>query len=262
MKNKILKKRNIWFHIIVGYLSCGIWAIVYFYYKNKDNKDKQTELKKKQMEIENMKKDILKNTKISISFGSDRGTYNECKRKSLYSKSNTVNYVDDYIIFDLETTGLYPNGDKIIEIGALKYKNNQLIDKFELLIDPEIEISSKISRITGITNEMIIGCEKINTVLPKFINFIEDYTLIAYNSSFDLGFIEYNINNLKMNEIKNKTIDALFFAKICINNTENLKLETLKKHFKLNFGSHRALEDCHTTNHIYQYCKEQYLLKK
>ena len=93
--------------------------------------------------------------------------------------------VDDYVVFDLETTGLDPFTCKIIEIGALKYKNNELVDEFSFLINPDCPISSTITNITGIDNETIKDAPKIAEILPKFITFIEDLTLIAHNSSFD-----------------------------------------------------------------------------
>lgn len=177
------------------------------------------------------------------------------KEKSLYRTTKTRKLVNDYIVFDLETTGLDCNQNKIIEIGALKYKNNELVDKFNVLINPKEKLESKIIKLTGITDEMLKNCETIETVLPKFINFIEDLTLIAHNGSFDLGFVESNINKLKLDMIKNKNIDTLYLARRYIPESENHKLETLKKKFKLNYGSHRAIEDCYVTNYIYQYCK-------
>ena len=149
------------------------------------------------------------------------------KEKSLYQKNRTKNFYDDYIVFDLETTGFDPISDKIIEIGALKYKNNVLMEKFNMLINPEIKLPKNIIELTGITDNMLTNCKTINDVLPKFIDFIEDYTLIAHNASFDIGFIEQNIKKLNINMIKNKNFDTLYSAREFIS-TENHKLETLK----------------------------------
>ena len=82
--------------------------------------------------------------------------------------------VDDYVVFDLETTGLNPLESKIIEIGALKYKDNQLINNFSVLINPECDIPEIITNITGIDNETIKYEKTIKEVMPKFIEFIED----------------------------------------------------------------------------------------
>lgn len=166
------------------------------------------------------------------------------------------NYVEDYIVFDLETTGFSPITDKIIEIGALKYHNDKLIDTFDVLINPKTKIPEKITELTGITNEMVSEKETIETALPKFLKFIENYPLIAHNSSFDLGFIEENMKKLNLKKLENKTIDTLELARKNIP-TYNHKLTTLKNYFRLNYASHRSLEDCYVTQYVYIYCKEK-----
>lgn len=238
----VLKKRSIWFHIIVGYFSGFLWTILYFYCKYRSNTIE---------EQKNLEKNS--NIKMTISFN-DNYKRNE---KSLYKKNKTRKMVSDYIVFDLETTGLDCNYNNIIEIGALKYINNQLIDEFNVLINPCEKLDSKIIEITGITDEMLKKCDTIDKVLPKFIEWIENYTLIAHNGSFDLGFIESNIKKLNLTMIDNKIIDTLYLAREFISDTPNHKLETLKQHFNLEYGSHRAIEDCNVTNYIYQYCKEK-----
>ena len=176
-----------------------------------------------------------------------------------YNKEKEL--VKDYVVFDLETTGFDPKTCEIIEIGALKYKNDQLVAEFNVLINPQIPIPSNITSITGINDEMVKDAKTINEVLPKFITFIEDLTLIAHNSSFDLSFIEENIKKLNLTMINNKNIDTVYLARKYIKETTNSKLETLKKHFNLEYGSHRSLEDCYTTNYVYQYCKSKALVK-
>lgn len=169
--------------------------------------------------------------------------------------------VDDYVVFDLETTGLEPKDSQIIEIGALKYKNNQLVKEFSVLINPECDIPEVITKITGIDDTLIKNKETIKEVMPKFIDFIEDLPLVAHNSSFDLAFIEENIKRLGIPMITNKNIDTLELAKIYIPKAYNHKLATLKNYFKLHYGSHRSIDDCQTTNYVYQYCKKKALVK-
>lgn len=181
--------------------------------------------------------------------------------KSLYCKTKTKKLVDDYVVLDIETTGFNAKTDKIIEIGALKYKNDELIEQFDLLINPNEKLSNKIVKLTGITDEMLKNCDTIDEVLPKFLSFIEDYTLLTYNGSFDLGFIEQNIKNLNLNMIENKNIDVLYLARTNISDTENHKLTTLKKYFELDFNSHRAIDDCLTTQYVYKYCKDKSTIK-
>ena len=169
--------------------------------------------------------------------------------------------VKDYVVFDLETTGLDPKSSEIIEIGALKYLNDELVDEFSVLIKPKDAIPSEITNITGINDDMVKDALSIKEVLPQFINFIGNLTLIAHNSSFDLSFIEENILKLDLPMIDNKNIDTVVLARKYIPKAYNCKLETLKKYFKLDYGSHRSVDDCKTTNYVYQYCKKQALVK-
>ena len=171
-------------------------------------------------------------------------------------------FVSDYVVFDLETTGLDATNDRIIEIGALKYQNNELVDEFSVLINPEVKLPPVITRITGLSDEDLQDKNTIESVLPEFLSFIEDYTLIAHNSEFDLGFIEENIKRLNLEMINNKNIDTIEIARKYIPKAYNYKLETLKKYFHLEFGSHRSVDDCKTTNYVYQYCKDKSLAIK
>lgn len=170
---------------------------------------------------------------------------------------NMRKFTDDYIVFDTETTGLKDEIDSIIEIGALKYVNNELVEEFSVLINPQKEIPEIITSITGITNDMVSNEATIEKVLPEFMDFIKDYPVICHNAPFDIGFINANLKRLGMNEMKNETLDTVELAREFIPRAYNYKLETLKKYFKLDFGSHRSVEDCKTTNYIYQECKKR-----
>lgn len=169
---------------------------------------------------------------------------------------------DDYVVFDIETTGLNKDYDYIIEIGALKYRNNVLVDEFNYLINPKIKLPEIITTITGIKDEDLINQDTIDNILPKFIDFIEDLPLIAHNNEFDLGFINKNINDLNLNKLNNKNIDTLALARIYLPQMYNYKLETLKKYFNIKQVSHRAIGDCYTTNYVYQECKKRATIKK
>lgn len=179
----------------------------------------------------------------------------------MISFNREKNLVDDYVVFDLETTGFDPKISRIIEIGALKYKNNELVEELSILVNPGCSIPDVITAITGIDDEMVSDAISIKEALPKFIAFIEDLPLVAHNSRFDLSFIEENILQLGLPMIKNTNIDTVYLARKYIKNVYNHKLETLKDHFGLTYSSHRSVEDCLTTNYVYQYCKEQALVK-
>lgn len=175
----------------------------------------------------------------------------------MISLNREKKFVDDYVVFDLETTGFDPKTARIIEIGALKYKNNELVEELSILVNPECEILDVITMITGIDDELVKNAITIEEALPQFIQFIEDLPLVAHNSNFDLSFIEENINRLELPMITNKNIDTVYLARKYIKGVFNHKLETLKNYFRLTYSSHRSIEDCLTTNHVYQYCKSK-----
>lgn len=102
--------------------------------------------------------------------------------------------IDDaeFVAFDIETTGLDKKEDAIIEIGAVKIKNGEIIDKFDTFVDPERYISYDITQLTGISNEMVVGQPTIDIALMKFKEFIGNSVLIAHNAQFDMSFIRNN----------------------------------------------------------------------
>lgn len=177
-----------------------------------------------------------------------------------YQKVKTLDMPKDYVTIDVETTGLDFNNDRIIEISAIKYINNSEVDSFSYLVNPNMKLSETIIRITGITNEDLIDKTTIDEVLPKFIHFIEDYTLVAHNASYDFKMITAECNRCHLEVIKNKIADTLVFAKRYYSKkeVENYKLETFKKYFNLDYQSHRALADCYTCAYLYQQCLEKY----
>jgi DNA polymerase III subunit epsilon len=102
-----------------------------------------------------------------------------------------------YVIFDLETTGLSPAKDAILEIGAMVVSNGVVTDEvFERFVQPGRSIPWFITRINGITDAMVRGADRIDQVLPEFLEFVAGRTLVAHNASFDLGFVQHNANRL------------------------------------------------------------------
>ena len=106
---------------------------------------------------------------------------------------------DTFVVLDLETTGLDPNKDDIIEICALLIEKERISKVFHTLVNPGYLIPKKITDITGITNTMLVGKPKIEEIIYDFDNFIKEYTIIGHNISFDLAFLE-KIYNVYMNK--------------------------------------------------------------
>ncbi|SHE41784.1 MULTISPECIES: 3'-5' exonuclease [Caloramator] len=176
-------------------------------------------------------------------------------KKIIYSEK----VYKSFVALDLETTGLHPESDKIVEIAAIKYDNYNIIDSFHTLINPKIEIPSYITSINGISNDMVKTKPTIDQVFPKFIKFIEDLPIVAHNAGFDGKFIKYSSFYLYNKDIINNIfIDTVKIAKKIYPQLPNHKLETIKNFYGLNLKSHRAYDDTLVAANIYMdYCKRQ-----
>lgn len=148
-----------------------------------------------------------------------------------------------YVAIDLETTGLHPDKDKIIEIGAVKWINGAEI-YFETIININNQIPEMITKLTGITNEMVQSGKKINTALLDFLNFIGDLPVVGYNLNFDVQFLNTALQQCGMPKLDNKQLDLLGIVKKEQLFQENYKLETSLKSYGIRGPvPHRALAD-------------------
>lgn len=165
-------------------------------------------------------------------------------------------FQQNYVVLDIETTGFSPENDDIIQIAAVKYLNDVEYDKFSTYIKPTNIITNSITKLTGITNEMVENAPKIDSVLPALTLFLENYSVICHNGSFDIRFINKNLQQIGLPPLKNKLIDTLQLSRLAIKDSENYKLETLKEYLKISCPSHNAEFDCFVTAKLYQYCKD------
>lgn len=179
-----------------------------------------------------------------------------------YKDRNRIKYSkveaapNDYIVFDLETTGLDHIENDILEIGAIKYNNGIEVDRFHTYVKIGKPIPPFITNLNGISKDTIKDAPLIRTALRNFLNFIGNYNLIAFNSDFDMSFMQYNCEKKLNTLINNDVIDALPLARKYLPQLPNKKLETVKQHFGLTVGSHNAIDDCFVTNYLYQYCRQ------
>ncbi|MEG0564115.1 exonuclease domain-containing protein [Anaerorhabdus sp.] len=165
--------------------------------------------------------------------------------------------VDDFVVIDIETTGLNSSVDKITEISAIKVVNNIPVDCFSELINPLVDISKKIEKITGINNEMVADKPTIDKIIPSFIDFIGNNLLVGHNLQFDLEFLNHHI---EFNE-KHKYTDTYRLARKYIKDIDSYKLSNLVDYFNIKHKpSHRGLDDCAATlilyDRIYKYIYE------
>ena len=164
-----------------------------------------------------------------------------------------VGILKDYVLFDIETTGLSPDTDAIIELSALKVYNHEVVDEFSTLIDPGIHIPYCASSINGITDDMVKDSPDIAKALNEFIFFSGSSVLVGHNIiRFDLKFIQRDavINTGK--QIKNDYLDTLIVAKRYLPELESHSLESLAGYYDISYkGAHRAIADCYINKKVY-----------
>ena len=157
------------------------------------------------------------------------------------------------IVLDFETTGLSPNqGDRVIEIGAVRVEDGQIRDRFQRLMYPGRRISGFIESYTGISNQMLKAAEPAEQVMAEFADFIEDFNLVAHNASFDSKFL---VSELARNNHNSTHLFAcsMLIARRLYQDAPNHKLGTLVRFKSLPTDGtfHRALADAEMTTHLW-----------
>ncbi len=152
-----------------------------------------------------------------------------------------TNIIDEtYIVFDLESTGLSIKYDKIIEFGAVKIKNGIVIDRLDMLIDPEIEISKVITNLTKITNQMVKGQPTIKQAIPKILEFIGEDILVSHNLEFDYLLLNQALIDNGFKKLTNPGVDTLFISRFLFPSKRGHRLGDLAKELKLSYDSESA----------------------
>ena len=152
-------------------------------------------------------------------------------------------YGDEFIVFDIETTGLSAQTCRITEIGAVKIKQGKVLDRYNVFVNPETPIPEEIVALTGITDEMVKDADTIDKVLPEFLAFCGDRLLIAHNADFDTGFIRHNANELGI-PFENPYLDTVALSRYLNPELKKHKLDVLAEYFGLgDFNHHRACDD-------------------
>lgn len=157
-----------------------------------------------------------------------------------------------YLAFDVETTGLSPETDEIIEIGALKVRDGKVYDRFICFVKPSEPVPERITQITGITNEMLRDAAEKETVIPAFLKFCGDEVLIGHNLPFDYGFVK-NQAKLFGLPFEKQGIDTLKIARCVHKGRQSNRLEALCEKYSIeNSSAHRAYHDALATAKLYQ----------
>lgn len=215
---------------------------------------------------------------------------NDTAQKNCRAKGKSlIAFPEDYCVIDIETTGLDPKYDSIIEISALKINKGNIIDKFSSLVRPDeyyvfdeefedeedefededflndlVEyegekiyfIDGFIKSLTGITNKMLADAPSINKVLEELKSFLGNYILVGHNVNFDVNFLYDNYEKIG-HLFNNDFVDTMRLSKYILPDLRHHKLKTIAEYYKVNYsGAHRALVDCEITNECLRKLKE------
>lgn len=165
--------------------------------------------------------------------------------------ANDLPLSQEFVVFDIETTGFSNVNDKITEIGAVKIKDFEVVERFSRLVNPEKDISYRIQELTGITNEMVQNEPTIETVLPEFMEFVKDSVLVAHNADFDTGFIKQKCSEQNI-VYDRKKVDTLMLARILLPQLKRHRLDRVAKEVGVQLKNHhRAVDDAEATAHIF-----------
>lgn len=172
---------------------------------------------------------------------------NPCFGKSVLA------FPEDYTVLDLETTGLDPRRELIIEYAAVKVRGGKVVDTFQSLCDPGFPIPPQIEMITGITTEMVRNSPNPRSVLPDFLEFIGDDFIMGHNVLFDVRFIAASAG-----EFVNPYIDTMkLFRKLHSSLPHHRLCDMVDYYGKNNESAHRALSDCLATNDCFDAMKNE-----
>ena len=161
------------------------------------------------------------------------------------------NFSQDFVVFDIETTGFSPVENRIIEIGAVKVCGGKIVDRFSAFVNPEVPIPFEIEKLTGIRDDMVVDAEKIESVLPKFLEFSEGCMLVAHNAGFDMSFIMENCDRQGISH-DFTYVDTVGMARVMLPAQSKHTLDAVAKTLGVSLvNHHRAVDDAEATAEIF-----------
>ncbi len=186
---------------------------------------------------------------IKVIYGLEAYFVNDMA-SAVFGKTD-ARFVDEAVVFDIETTGLSAVHNKIIEIGAVKIKDGEILERFDEFVDPEMPIPAEITELTSITDEMVKDADKIDVVLRRFLDFVGNNVLIAHNANFDTGFIRVAAEACGY-KFENPYLDTVSLSRFLNTDLKSHKLDGLQRYFGLEeFHHHRASDDAEVLAQIF-----------
>ncbi len=193
--------------------------------------------------------------KIKIIYGME-GYFVDDTQRAAYN-GDGISFEDEFVVFDIETTGLSALNNNITEIGAVKFIKGEIKDKYQRFVNPGEHIPEEITKLTGITDEMVAGADDISVVLPDFLSFCGNRMLVAHNANFDTGFIRAASERLGV-PFTNPYMDTVAMSHYLNPTLKKHKLDDLADHYGLgDFNHHRASDDAEMLALIFSKMVEQ-----
>lgn len=158
----------------------------------------------------------------------------------------------DFTVIDVETTGVSPEWDEIIEIAALKCRDYKVVSEYSSFVKPKFPVDEFITELTGITNDMLASAHSINEVLPDFIAFVGNDIVVAHNANFDVNFIYDNCISSMESSFDNDFVDTMRLSRRIHQDMAHHRLVDLcGKYGVINSSAHRSLSDCYACYECY-----------
>lgn len=177
---------------------------------------------------------------ISYSFN-QASTYTSKKGQSLLLVPS------DFTVVDLETTGLRPTSDRIIEVACIKYRDNVEVDRFTSFANPGKHINSFITKLTGITNDMVSDAPYFDEIADSVWDFLDGEQIVGHNVNFDINFLYDALLVTVDNKLSNDFVDSMRVARKVLPTLPHHTLSYLMDYFSIDVNHHRAADDCLST---------------
>ena len=168
---------------------------------------------------------------------------------------------DSYVCIDLETTGLDPKRDKIIEIGAVRVERGEITETWETFVNPGQKLSERIVELTGIHDRDLSRANPIGDLLPGLFAFLGEDVLLGHSILFDFSFLKKAAVNERL-VFERQGIDTLKIARKYLKDLESRSLGALCRHYGISHSAHRALGDARATNALYRKLAEEFYEKE
>ena len=186
---------------------------------------------------------------FKVIYGVEAYLVDDLKDVIVNSKNQQLD--DVYVVFDLETTGFSPDKNKIIEIGAVKVERGAITERFSTFVNPEVPIPFHIEELTSIRDDMVMDAQKIEEILPRFLEFCEGAIMVAHNAEFDMSFIRKNCERQQLTA-EFTVIDTVALARMLLPHLNRFKLDTVAKALGISLDHHhRAVDDAACTAEIF-----------